>query len=180
MKTSLEGALISLFAFACGTGSSDPAPTAPSLDVAGDHRVVESVSGSGSFIVSTQEGDWRTFGFTARRYADGTVEGEWERVRRLDGDAAGTSAHGFVTCFTVIGNEAWVGGIATGGIYAEPPNNGIAFRVQDNGEGANAAGRDRMSLEYVQLLPSQPLSYCQFHPDRPGFFDLEAGNVQIR
>ena len=139
------------------------------------------MSGSGSFIVSTPETqDWRSFAFTARRYADGTVEGEWQRVRRQDGNAAGSQAHGIVVCFTVVGNQAWIGGIATSGLYAEAPDNGTVFRVQDNGEGANAAAPDRMSLEVVGVPAGLPPQYCQSQPRQPALFDLEAGNIQIR
>ena len=39
MKASLKLGLISIVALACGNGAADP-PTAPSLGVAGDHRLV--------------------------------------------------------------------------------------------------------------------------------------------
>ena len=179
MKHSLALGLIGVFAVGCGEGTADMPLTGPSLG-AGGNRVVESVSGSGSFIVTTQQGDWRTFAFTARRYADGTVEGEWQRVRRQDGNAEGSHAHGVVVCFAVVGNTAWIGARATSGVLSLPPNNEGGFRVQDNGEGANAAAPDRMSLEFVGAAPGFAQRYCNDKPDDPPFFDLEAGNIQIR
>ena len=181
MKHSLALGLIGVFAVGCGEGTADMPLTAPSLGVGGGNRVVESVSGSGSFIVTTQQGDWRTFSFTARRYADGTVAGEWQRVRRQDGNAEGSHAHGVVVCFAVLGNTAWIGARATSGFLSDPPNNEGGFRVQDNGEGANAAAPDRMSLEFVGAAPGYAQTYCNDRPNAPApFFDLETGNIQIR
>jgi len=181
MKRTLVLGLMGVSVVACRDGTADPPLTAPSFSVAGGNRVVESVSGSGSFIVTTQQGDWRTFAFTARRYADGTVEGEWQRVRRQDGNAEGSHAHGVVVCFAVVGNTAWIGARATSGVFSDPPNNEGGFRVQDNGEGANAAAPDRMSLEFVGAPPTFAQGYCNSKPNTPvPLFDLEAGNIQIR
>jgi hypothetical protein len=98
---------------------------------------VESVTGSGSRTVTEQEGDWRTFSFTARRHADGTVEGQWERIRRRSGSAADEKSRGVVTCFTIVDDQVWLGGYATKGLYSEPPRSGVAWRVKDNGQGGN-------------------------------------------
>ena len=94
--------------------------------------VVESVTGFGLF---TQGGEPTTFSFTARRYADGSVEGEWERQNR----SSDLRGHGDVTCFTISGNRAWIGGIIEQFSPSDPPRVGleVVWRVVDNGQGAN-------------------------------------------
>jgi hypothetical protein len=146
--------------------------------VNGRGRVVESVTGSGSFTVVGQDGDWRTFAFIARRYADGTVDGQWQRVRRVDGNAAETHSEGVVTCFTIVGNRAWLGGYATSGIYSDPPN-GVAWRVEDNGQG-KADDADRISLQNVARAEGYPASYCARAPGGPVWNEVEAGNITIK
>ncbi len=140
--------------------------------------VVESASGSGSFIVDPP-GDRRTFSFTAKRFADGSVEGQWERIRRQDGNAADSKSHGVVTCFTIIGNQAWVGGMATSGVASDPPNNETAFRVVDNGQGKNAPA-DQMSLQFVSGGPGFAAGYCDATPESPALRDIESGNIQVK
>ncbi len=158
--------------------------SAPEFDVPdpsfGKGRVVQSVTGSGSFAVVTQQGDWRTFAFTARRHADGSVAGQWERIRRQPGNASGTKSHGIVTCFTIIGNQAFLGGFATSGLFSTPPNNESAFRVVDNGQGANAPAADQMSLEWVNAPPGFAAGYCADMPTDLALNDIQAGNIQVR
>jgi hypothetical protein len=141
-------------------------------------RVVQSVTGSGSFTVVQQTGDWRTFAFTARRHADGTVAGQWERIRRGDGNAADSKSHGVVTCFTIVANQAWLGGYATSGLFTEPPNNGAIWRVVDNGQGATALA-DQISLQFVAPPPADVANYCATTPTSPALNDIEAGNIQV-
>ncbi len=144
----------------------------------GKGPVVQSVSGSGSFIVPGPN-DRRTFSFTARRYADGSVEGDWERIRRGPGNAKETKSHGKVLCFTIVGNQAWIGGFATSGLFSTPGENEGGWRVVDNGEGKNALP-DQMSLEFVGAATGFAEDYCANTPAAPALFTLEAGNIQIR
>jgi hypothetical protein len=140
--------------------------------------VVESVTGSGSRTITEGEGDWRTFSFTARRHQDGTVDGEWVRVRRRSGHAADEKSHGVVTCFTVVDNEVWLGGYATEGLYSEPPTNGVAWRVKDNGQSVRGPA-DQISLQYTSVGPGYPAVYCANLPKAPELNDIEAGNIRI-
>ncbi|NIS64373.1 MAG: hypothetical protein GTO05_04325, partial [Gemmatimonadales bacterium] len=90
--------------------------------------VVQSVTGSGHFVYVKDFNYIRIFTDVGQRLADGTVRGQWER----------NMSHGVVTCMTIIGNQAWLGGYATSGPFSTPPNNEVAWRVTDNGQGANA------------------------------------------
>ncbi len=141
-------------------------------------RVVESVSGSGSFRVFTQTDDWRTFSFTASRHAEGTVGGQWERIRRQEGTASESKSHGVVTCMVIVGNEAWLGGYATSGLWSEPPNNHVRWHVRDNGEGPGSTP-DQISLQNVGVSSAGTANYCANAPTNPDLFELEAGNIQI-
>lgn len=181
MKKALAISVGLLMALACADSVTEPGadPLAPAFS-ASHGRVVQSVTGSGSFVVPTQEGDWRTFAFTARRYDDGTVAGQWQRIRREDGNAADSKSHGVVTCFTIDGDAAWIGGYATTGLFSDPPNNETGFRVVDNGQGANA-DPDQMSLEFVGAGEGFAADYCETTPESPSpLFDLEAGNIQVK
>ncbi len=148
--------------------------------VSGRGRVLESVSGSGS-ITADLRGDvhWRTFSFTAIRRADGTVDGQWERVNRFGGTAAETKSHGVITCFTIVGDEAWIGGYATSGSSSDGPNNAVGWHVKDNGQGQQDPpdqiswqgtwGTAEWAADYRAIASSNLLDA----------FDLEAGNIQI-
>ncbi len=128
---------------------------------------MEKVTGSGHF---TRGGQLRTFSFSAVKRADGTVTGEWQRFAR----AAGAKAHGDVTCFTVAGNQAWLGGVVerTTTIPGE-----VGWTVIDNGEGANSAP-DQISLQNVGGGPGFADAFCGAQPPRT-MFDIEKGNIQI-
>jgi hypothetical protein len=139
--------------------------------------VGQSVTGSGSFIFGAFN---RTFSFTARIHADGSVDGQWQRVTH-NGLPGQSRSHGKITCLTIIGNQAWLGGFKTlstsGGV--EPPNNGVIWRVIDNGQGRNAPA-DQMSGQGVNRPPENVASYCAAAPTGDILFDLAAGNIQVR
>ncbi|MGD8277509.1 MAG: hypothetical protein PVH00_05760 [Gemmatimonadota bacterium] len=139
------------------------------------HRgaVVESVTGTGNY--TTAQGDWRTFNFTARRYSDGTVDGQWERIRREDGNAADSKSRGVVTCLTIVGNEAWIGGLTTRGLHSDPPT-GVAWRVLDSGAGTPAP--DRISAQYTWGM-GYPAWYCANTPADPDLNDVRAGAIVV-
>lgn len=131
--------------------------------------VVEMVTGSGHLTRSTEPvGLWRTFSFTARRYADGSVKGTFEGH-----DHGWTYVKGSITCFTIDGNQAWVYCVIE---KSDPEYVGSqrVFRVVDNGEGANAPP-DQISL----LSVDQGYS-CSALYGFPLVYDIEAGNIQVK
>jgi hypothetical protein len=135
----------------------------------GHGPVVEMVTGGWMEVDLT-----RTFAFTARRYADGTVKGRWERYGYYHGD---------VVCFTIDGNEARIGTISSDvpSAYNPWPNRSGGFMVQDNGEGANDPP-DRMSFQYVNLEDDFGLTaydYCGGQPAGSGWIMEGSGNIQI-
>jgi hypothetical protein len=129
-------------------------------------NVRESVSGSGQLVSG---GELRSFTFAAVRLGDGRVLGEWQRYNR----AADSKAHGRVTCFTVSGDQVWLGGTATTG---EIPGE-VAWRARDNGP----SGRDdQISLQFVGGEPGFAQDYCARLPDNPPLLPLEGGNIILR
>lgn len=126
-------------------------------------------------VVTLVTGSWavngvRTFAFTARRYADGTVGGEWKRVNQPNPN------HGDIVCLNIVGNQAWIGTIEERGTYA--PGEG-GFRVIDNGEGENAPP-DQMSKQFVGAGAGFAKAYCASTLAAPDLNDVGAGAIQIR
>jgi hypothetical protein len=140
--------------------------------------VVERVSGSGQFFdprvdeVTGLEGGWRTFSFTARKYADGRVGGEYQ----LNNRNTDFKAHGAVTCFEMVENQVWLGGVEEQGDGADAPN-GVGWRVVDNGQGS-AAPADQISFR-SRGNDAYGSAFCTEKPGRE-LFDVESGNVQIQ
>ena len=167
----------SLLATACGDEPVvGPDVGAPSFSVHNGHGpVVQSVTGFGLF---TQVGEPTTFSFTARRHADGSVKGEWERQNRC-GDFR---AHGDVTCFTIVGDQAWISGIIE--LFPSDPGrvgSEAIWRVVDNGQGANADPDQISRTRNPADFGASALDFCDGTPvGFPGVRDLEAGNISVR
>ena len=138
----------------------------------GARKVLRSVTGSGHF--TTASGELRTFSFSAREHADGTVKGEFQGLNR----AIDVRAHGDITCFTIVGNTAWIGG-SIEQFPSDPSSVGLdAFwQVVDNGQGANAAP-DQISRASV-LAPGGAAIQCANTPNL-GLNNVEAGNIHVR
>lgn len=139
-------------------------------DVGTDAQPAFSVGG----VAQSATGSWtiegvRTFAFTARQYADGSVAGVWERVNQGIRENNGT-----VLCMRMIGNEAWIGTLTRTGPQAGTEG---GFRVADNGEGVNAAP-DQMSLQAVNRPPGFAARYCATAPAH-SLRTVGVGQIQI-
>ncbi len=133
----------------------------------GKGPVVASAGGSGHITV---DGERRTFAFTARRHADGTVRGQWQRLSRH----ADSKAHGTVTCLAVENRRAWLGGQAARG---EPGD--VGWWVEDRGQGRRAP-RDLISLQIVGQWPGFAEAYCADRGPTPAAFEVEGGDIRVR
>jgi hypothetical protein len=143
--------------------------------------VIESVTGSGHFTGSN--GERVTFSYNAIRHGDGSVSGHYQiNLRSLD-----ASFKGPVTCMSVVGNHAWIGGIAEK-VRSGNPNlaalegNDMWFQVQDNGEGSNDPPDQTTSIGVTPVggPPGQAQAYCQAMPAPITFRPIEQGNIQVR
>ena len=167
-----------------GCGDEHPV-TAPggleeaSLAAAG---VVASVTGSGSHLRTGVDGDeLTTFAFGAVRREDGETNGQWQYHFR----AAGFSMHGNVSCLTIAGNQAWVGGAITKVLSPDPADQELVgvemwWRSQDNGEGANASPDATTGLGFA--FPGVPItaeSWCRDQPQSLVVREVIAGNIRI-
>lgn len=156
--------------------------------------VVEQINGSGHYVTpanALQPDRWRVFTMSARKMADGTVEGSFNRVVHVKGSAPERES-GIITCFTIVGNIAWIGGHTDGADGSE-----VAWQVMDNGEGKEAPA-DEVGLQFGPAsFPILPVGFAQdFCDDTPAGLDfgdpygyvplfairvpVEDGNIQIR
>ena len=154
--------------------------TVPSLAARG---VAASVTGSGSHLrVGTDGEELTSFAFAAIRRADGTTTGEWEYNFRLNG----FRVHGPVTCLSIAGNQAWIGGVVDKVVTDDPAFESLVglemwWRSIDNGEGADAPADVTTGLGFG--FPGTPItaeSWCRDQPLSLVARDVAVGNIQIR
>lgn len=146
------------------------APTAPTFS-AGE-GVSAAATGSGGFVQAN--GELRKFTFAATTLRDGRVGGQFQLVA----GNADLVAHGTVTCMTVIGNQAWVGGTLDRNSIGAPFTHGW-FRAVDN----SATGDpDQISLLVVANNPSGALAaaFCETTPGAPALITVTHGSITIR
>ena len=116
--------------------------------------------------------------FSARKYADGTVSGEFEYHQIAGGDAF--RFHVDVTCMNVYnGNRAKIGGVIT--VSSDPtlPPGGFAwFQIFDNGEGADAPPDQSSLVGFGSEAANE--AFCN-SPNLPRFgpWDVK-GNAQVQ
>jgi hypothetical protein len=105
----------------------------PDLAAGGIPPHLASASGAGHFT-NPANGVFVRDEFAARSEADGSVNGEYQRI------AGAAIIHGAVTCLVVVGNEARIGGTIDRAAFT-PVGIGseFLFRVVDNGEGGAVA-----------------------------------------
>ncbi len=160
---------------ACGGGTAPgAAPSRSNADIEASGPVVQSATGAGAYSIS---GELRTFSFTALKYADGSVQGQYELFSRV----SGTRIHGDVTCMTIVGNHVWVGGSQdqSSNPAGFPPGQENGFQAVDNGQGASDPA-DQLSLMFIDGPPGFAQAYCNAMADAPPLTPIEEGNIQIR
>lgn len=149
---------------------------------AGDSGVVASAQGGVHWTIplpnpfGVEVGN-QPLAFNARKYADGTVKGQFEYHQVVEGQSF--NFHVEVTCLNVYdGNRAKIGGeIRNSNDPTLPPGTFAWFQVFDNGEGANAPP-DRSSLIGFGDEAANE-AFCA-SPNLPRFGPWEVlGNVQV-
>jgi hypothetical protein len=132
-------------------------------------QVIQSVRGSGHLTVA---GERRTFTFNAKRYADGSVDGEFQVVaRQVD-----RVSHGRITCMTVFGSAAWLGVVIERDNVVPTPFEGV-FRVVDLAQ-APGGSPDLMSL-LQPVGPGVAQAYCNAAPPAPPLMPTESGEIVV-
>jgi len=150
-------------------------PAGPSADFAATATpagVVASASGSAHRI---RNGELGVLAFNAERRADGTSTGQV----RLDRKDVNVSFNVDVTCVSVSGNTAWIGGI----IYNQSGDlarDGTVsyFYVIDNGEGANAPP-DVVSAVRINDRAGEDQAFCNTQPLLLPSAPIDLGDIQV-
>jgi hypothetical protein len=116
--------------------------------------------------------------FNAKKYADGTVSGQFEYHQVVEGESF--NFHVEVTCMNVYdGNRAKIGGeIKNTNDPTVPPGTFAWFQVFDNGEGANAPPDQSSLIGFGDEAANE--AFCN-SPNLPRFGPWDVmGNVQVR
>jgi hypothetical protein len=150
---------------------------------AGDAGVVASASGGIHWTIplpnafGVEVGN-QPLAFNAKKYADGTVSGQFEYHQTAEGESF--NFHVDVTCMSIYdGNRAKIGGeIRNSNDPTIPPGTFAWFQVFDNGEGANSPPDQSSLVGFGNEAANE--AFCN-SPNLPRFgpWDVE-GNVQVR
>ena len=163
----------------CGyEGRLPVAPTGPPAGASANSLagVVESAVGSAHRIRPLPDGELWVLTFNAEKRSDGAVTG-YAHVDRKDLNAAWDVD---VTCLSVVGNTAWIGGIIRNSRGALPRDGTVSyFYVIDNGEGAGAAP-DRASAIRLNDAAGEDIRFCTDRPLLLPASDIAHGNVQVQ
>jgi hypothetical protein len=150
---------------------------------AGDAGVVASASGGIHWTIELPnafgvEVGNQPLAFNAKKYADGTVSGQFEYHQTAEGESF--KFHVEVTCMSMYdGNRAKIGGeIRNSNDPTIPPGTFAWFQVFDNGEGTNSPPDQSSLVGFGNEAANE--AFCN-SPNLPRFgpWDVE-GNVQVR
>ena len=158
-----------LSVIACAALVAQSAPAAPTPPV------VASATGSGHMV--RPDGTFRSFSFSARRYADGRVNGELQ----LNSRGFDVFVHIRIDCLRVVGNKAYMSGRVS---HSSNPDEGFVgelnrWAVQDNGEGPKAPP-DMISGIPENENNADPKTCNDDNSDRPTNRVVQRGNLQVR
>jgi hypothetical protein len=150
---------------------------------AGDSGLVASASGGVHWTIALPnpfgvEVGNQPLAFNAKKYADGTVSGQFEYHQVALGESF--NFHVDVTCMNVYdGNRAKIGGVITvSNDPTLPPGVFAWFQVFDNGEGANSPPDQSSLIGFGNEAANE--AFCN-SPNLPRFGPWEVeGNVQVR
>ena len=174
-RASITLATLALFALACvdQTTPTAPAPGTLFANVQGNgvvHRVSVGSSDGNPFPHGTDG----NFSLIALVKADGGVSGQWQDAFGRDfatgnTDGFGNGVHVDVNCVEIVGNQAWISGVATDNTNAGKP---VITRVRDNGTSANQP-EDEISFSFIGFGVS-----CHTRPNLP-LFPINGGEVKV-
>ena len=178
MQHPIRACLVVLAATLAGCTDST-GPISQELALAeGATPILAAVTGSGHIFQPAVGGGSirRRLTFTARRYADGTVEGNWQLV------AGAAIIHGSVTCFEVEGNAVRMGGVVESSLFTTfVVGTDTGWYLEDNGEGATA-DEDVAGRLILNGAPGTAEAYCggtYTDPRVESVLEIYGGNVQL-
>jgi hypothetical protein len=113
--------------------------------------------------------------FDAQKRADGTTTGEV----RMDRKDVNVSFNIDVTCISVAGNTAWIGGIIRNSSGVAIDGTVSYFYVIDNGEDQDASA-DVASAVRINDRAGEDQAFCNNQPLLLPASPIDHGNVQVR
>ena len=114
--------------------------------------------------------------YEATRSAGGAVRGQWQ----YDYWQAGveTTFSGPVTCMSVSGNRAWLGGPVTASSDPTQVGMGAWWQVADNGTGRHPVIPDQTTFVGFGTM-AQTIAYCNGEPAPHFIFDVQLGGLRV-
>ena len=163
---------------ACSDGSPPTAALRPSPDSRSSSvsaGVTQSASGS---AIRWTGGEPFIQSFVANKHAHGTVRGGFH----ADAKSLNARFNVNVTCLSIEGNRAWIGGIISDSdTPLVQPGLASYFYVIDVGEGAiGAIQQDIVSALRINDAPGAEQTFCADRPTTLPSRRIEDGNVQVR
>jgi hypothetical protein len=119
---------------------------------------------------------FQRYSFSAIRHQDGRVTGQWQ----LDQDFPGFEAmlHGRVTCLSIVGNTARIGGIVERSSHPfYQQDGGITWTVADMGEGGSTAD---LASYMSYIFFSDPAGFCATGEPALPMTPSQRGNIQVK
>jgi hypothetical protein len=162
-------ALVTLAAAALALAGAVEAGSGSGSTSGGSHLTVHNVFG-------LQTLELQSFGFNAEIKSGGSADG-WYTYREVD-DGVPFDARGPVTCLTVIGSDAWIGGTITDSNDPTVVGSGSWWHVTDNGEGSNDPADITTFLGIGTAAQTQ--AFCDQHPAYKHPFAIDGGDIQVR
>lgn len=187
---SVLSALVATALVACD-GAPDIAAPALQADAGNASVAGLEASATGSGHLHYSDNSIRAFAISAVKHADGSVSGQYQLTLaplRFFQDLGIAPpiilAHGTVTCMTVVGNSAYIGGTVDSGenldLVVGTDLSGVAIELIDNGNGSSAdADQISSAAFYGPGSVGSPQTYCD-DPAPGTVFPIQQGNITVR
>ena|SRR2546426_260189 len=163
MRTSIALAALGLCVLGCDSPTATTSAVNRPLFDAQGNGVMHQVSVGSSDIVPP--GTDANFSLVAIQHGDGSVSGQWQDS--FGKDAPGVGVHVAIDCVNVVGNEAWVSGVATDKTFAGQP---VITRV---------AAPDQISFSIINPAQFGLSASCLDAQNLP-LFPITNGQVKVR
>lgn len=165
----MKYALMASLALAACDGTATE-PLARRADLQGGN-VVATVTGAAQF--HNEQGFYRRMEISASKDHAGVTSGTLQWV------AGAAIIRGTITCLTVQGNVAWVGGVVESARFtAVPAGSEFHMAIVDNGEGHGA--QDQTTSRPFLKAPGAAQAFCAAAAPPAGLFAMDNGNVRIQ
>lgn len=168
-RTRLAGLAVVAAAALAFVGAVQAGGGGGSAQGSGVHLTVHNVFG-------LQTLELKHFDYKAKTGKDGEADGRYT-YREID-DGVPFDASGPITCMTVIGNQAWIGGTITDSSDPTVIGSGSWWHVTDNGQGSKDPPDITTFLGIGTAAQTQ--AFCDTYPPYKHPFPIDGGNIKVR